>query len=105
MDADMRLTHPSLKILRFFQDSAATAEISGSDITKGTGLLSGTVYPVLLRFESLGLLTSRWEDVDPSAVKRPRRRFYRLTGEGARVARTALRELESAPGILLPEGA
>jgi PadR family transcriptional regulator PadR len=35
-------------------------------------------------------VTSRWEDVDPRAEKRPARRYYRLTAGGAVQASTAL---------------
>jgi PadR family transcriptional regulator PadR len=56
----------------------------------------GTLYKALGRLEEFGLLTSRWED--PAAVEgRPRRRLYELTGEGARVAGTALAERAVAP--------
>jgi len=34
----------------------------GFDIMDATGLTSGTVYPTLDRFESLGYVTSHWED-------------------------------------------
>ena len=37
-----------------------------------TGLTSGTVYPALDKLESLGYLTSRWED--PRAARRDKRR-------------------------------
>ena len=44
----------------------------------------GTLYKALTRLERQGLLASRWEDPQIAAAKsRPRRRFYRLTGEGA----------------------
>jgi PadR family transcriptional regulator PadR len=56
----------------------------------------GTLYKALSRLEEFGLLTSRWEDA--AAVEgRPRRRLYELTGEGARVARSALGEREVPP--------
>jgi PadR family transcriptional regulator, regulatory protein PadR len=45
----------------------------------------GTLYKALGRLESAGLLTSEWEDAT-AALGRPRRRLYRLTGEGVRVA-------------------
>ena len=37
-----------------------------------------------------GWLTSRWEDIKPEAEGRPRRRYYRLTEDGAERARIAL---------------
>jgi PadR family transcriptional regulator, regulatory protein PadR len=56
----------------------------GFDIMDATGLTSGTVYPTLDKLESIGYLTSRWED--PRAArreKRPPRRYFDLTGAGA----------------------
>jgi DNA-binding PadR family transcriptional regulator len=49
----------------------------------------GTLYKALSRLEEFGLLSSRWEDA-PAVDGRPRRRLYELTGEGARVAASAL---------------
>jgi PadR family transcriptional regulator PadR len=63
------------------------AEWWGSRIAPAAGLKSGTIYPALMRMERFGWLTSRWEDIDPSRAGRPRRRLYRLTGEGEQVAR------------------
>lgn len=49
----------------------------------------GTLYKALGRLEELGLLASRWEDA-AAVERRPRRRLYELTGEGARVAERAV---------------
>lgn len=57
-------------------------EISGADIQHTTGLSSGTLYPILLRLEQAGWLSSRWEQVNPAEVGRPRRRFYLITPTG-----------------------
>ncbi|MGD2070487.1 MAG: PadR family transcriptional regulator [Gemmatimonadota bacterium] len=55
----------------------------GFDIMELTGLASGSVYPILRRFEEHGLVESEWEDTEQAhAVGRPRRRHYRLTGTG-----------------------
>ncbi len=56
---------------------------------------SGTLYPILLRFEKAGFLESRWERDRPEDLGRPRRRFYRMTREGAQVAHQALNDLSS----------
>jgi DNA-binding PadR family transcriptional regulator len=48
----------------------------------------GTLYKALGRLEEFGLLSSRWEDAT-AAEGRPRRRLYRLTGQGAQAARRA----------------
>jgi PadR family transcriptional regulator len=94
------LSQQALRILKEFLEHPST-DLSGSGLIKATGLLSGTVYPILLRFERLGLLKSRWESDEPSRLGRPRRRLYRLTGEGAKVATDALRELATSASFLL----
>ena len=87
-----RLTHQSLRILRAFIENAPE-HLTGADLIRQTGLMSGTVYPVLLRFEEQGLLRSKWEREDPSSLGRPRRRLYRLTAEGQKLARRALQDV------------
>jgi len=67
----------------------------GLALTEWTGLPSGTVYPILARLESTRWAESWWEDIDPSAEKRPRRRMYRLTGGGELAARDAVRKQEA----------
>jgi DNA-binding PadR family transcriptional regulator len=62
----------------------------GAELGREAGLPSGTVHPILARLEGLGWITSSWEDVDPSEVGRPARRYYRLTGTGLDAARSAL---------------
>jgi DNA-binding PadR family transcriptional regulator len=43
----------------------------------------GTLYKALSRMTERGLLTAEWEDPDVAAAQnRPRRRFYRVSGEG-----------------------
>ena len=66
------------------------AEMYGLEICKAVGLAAGTVHPILYKFEDIGWLESRFEDIDPSEVGRPRRRYYRLTPDGAELARDAL---------------
>ena len=65
-------------------------EMYGLELSEETGLQAGTAYPILLRLEHEGWVTSRWEDVDPRAEKRPARRYYRLTADGAVQASAAL---------------
>ena len=89
---DPRLSHQTLRVLRVFLNEQPK-ETAGSDICKQTGLLSGTLYPILMRLERSGWLTSRWEQVDPRNAGRPRRRLYRLTGVGYNKASKAFSEL------------
>lgn len=69
---------------------APDEEHFGLEIAATSGLKSGSLYPILSRLEDHGWLTSRWEDVDPSAVGRPPRRYYKLTGSGHAFARQEL---------------
>lgn len=63
----------------------------GFDIMEETGLTSGTIYPALDRLERLGFARSEWEDARVAqAEKRPPRRYFRITPEGARELEEAL---------------
>src|SRR5947208_8338608 len=97
IDKDPRLTHASLKILRAFLESPMV-RLAGADIHKQSGVFTGTLYPVLLRFEAAGWLKSEWEDVDPKEVGRPRKRFYWLTPTGRARANAALASVSSRSG-------
>lgn len=63
--------------------------LSGVELGKLAGLLSGTLYPLLLRLEEAGLVTSSWEAGDPRELGRPRRRFYSITNAGRAFVRSA----------------
>ena len=65
----------------------------GLDIIKETGLASGSLYPILHRFEQRRLLTSCWEDLDIAVAgsRRPRK-LYKLDPSGAQAAEALLAE-------------
>ncbi len=66
----------------------------GLDMMEATGLPSGTVYPTLARMEARAYVESEWEEArDAKAAGRPRRRYYRMTAEGARALGEALERL------------
>lgn len=94
MQSDLRISRQGLLLLAAFLNHPLHA-VCGAELMKVTKLPSGTVYPILLRYEHHGLLTSDWESEDPAMIGRPRRRLYRLTRSGAAQARTALREISS----------
>ena len=100
MDAgrEPRLSFQTLRVLDVLLGSAA--ELSGMDIRRETELATGTLYPILMRLEEAGWLESRWEEVDPHEVGRPRRRLYRATAVGARKARAAFDQLGAGRGRL-----
>jgi PadR family transcriptional regulator, regulatory protein PadR len=95
-------SHETKLLLQMLLD-APMDETYGLEVVRATGLAAGSAYVILRRLEDEGLLDSRWEELDSSDAGRPPRRYYRLNGEGRRVAqretapqRRALRSL--APG-------
>ena len=81
-----RLSLQAIEVLAVMLEDP-TVDYYGLDLGKRVGVLTGTVYPLLRRLEDAGWLASAEEDIDPVAAGRPRRRLYRLTGEGQRAAR------------------
>lgn len=67
----------------------------GYDLMKDTGLLSGTLYPLLMRMADQGLVEAEWRE--PAQLGRPARHAYRLTGSGLALARDAADD-PSRPG-------
>ncbi|MFS2109442.1 PadR family transcriptional regulator [Sphingomonas sp. Sphisp140] len=57
----------------------------GYDLMKATGLLSGTLYPLLMRMTEQGLVEAEWRE--PAQAGRPPRHAYRLTANGYALAR------------------
>ena len=96
-DQDVRLTQPTLKVLRFLLEKPREGR-SGAEMSKATKVGSGTLYPMLARLEAAGWLTSEWEAIDPSEAGRPRRRFYKLTALGQNSTRVALSDLQMTAG-------
>jgi DNA-binding PadR family transcriptional regulator len=84
-----RMTLPTQLVLHALL-ADPTHEMYGLEICAAAGLASGTIHPILARFQRIGWLESRWEDVDPHNEGRPRRRYYRLNPDGAERARFAL---------------
>ncbi len=67
----------------------------GLDLGEATGLPSGTIYPIMARLERIKWVESDWEDPDAHIAQgRPRRRYYRLTREGAEAAAEALQNIQ-----------
>ena len=60
----------------------------GYDLSRSTGLRSGTLYPILIRLTERGWLEARW--AEPERAGRPPRHLYRLTFEGRLAAAGAI---------------
>lgn len=79
----MRLSPQTIRVLDAFLEAPKGWKY-GYDISRNTGLKSGTLYPILMRLADRELLESSWEAAE---VGRPPRHMYRLTPDGLRYAR------------------
>ncbi len=68
----------------------------GYDLMKETGLLSGTLYPLLMRMTDQGLVEAEWRE--PEQLGRPARHAYRLTADGIAFARDSAPARSNRPG-------
>jgi len=62
----------------------------GYDLSKETGLKSGTLYPTLMRLKEQGLLVSEWRE--PTQPGRPPRHVYQLSVTGLALAKAQARD-------------
>jgi PadR family transcriptional regulator, regulatory protein PadR len=102
MGAPPRMTLQTLRVLALLAEQPLEHHY-GLAIATGTGLPTGTIYPILARFEQAGWVTSDWETIDPAAEGRPRRRFYRLTAVGEQQTRQALSEARKSLSAPWPQ--
>ena len=79
----LRLSPQSLLVLDVFLDHAEDWKY-GYDLSRVTGLKSGTLYPILMRMAERSLLETQWEAAEPG---KPPRHMYRFTPDGLRFAR------------------
>lgn len=86
------ITSQACSILDVFLEDPQTPRY-GLELMKLTGLSSGTVYPVIYRFERAGWLTATQEPIDTQKAGRRRRRAFQITPEGIRGAQMAKAEL------------
>lgn len=71
----------------------------GYDISRETGLKSGTLYPLLIRLHDQGFLEAEWR---PSAkAGLPPRHAYRLTASGIALARDMRTATKGFPSMRL----
>jgi DNA-binding PadR family transcriptional regulator len=81
MTKEQRITANTERIVTLFARDPAT-ELAGADVERATKIAKGTVYPSLTRMHRRGWLTYRWEQIDPKQEGRPRKRLYKITGQG-----------------------
>jgi DNA-binding PadR family transcriptional regulator len=79
----LRLSPQTLEVLEAFLQAPSDWKY-GYDISRNTGLKSGTLYPILIRLAERKLLQTSWETVEAGT---PPRHLYRLTPDGLLFAR------------------
>jgi len=79
----LRLSPQTLLVLDAFLERAEEWKY-GYDLSRVTGLKSGTLYPILMRLAEKQLLETQWEAGEPG---KPPRHMYRFTPDGLRFAR------------------
>lgn len=90
--------------------AVASGHRYGFDLMDAAALSSGAVYQALAALERAGYVRSRWEHPDiAERGKRPRRRYYAITGAGKRALadaaerRQAVTRRVPAPGKEEPD--
>ena len=79
----LRLSRQTLQVLDAFLQYPQEWTY-GYDLSRSTGLKSGTLYPILMRLAERKLLETSWETAEQG---KPPRHLYRLTPAGMRFAR------------------
>jgi PadR family transcriptional regulator PadR len=87
----LRRTPQTVQVLREFLDTPLEWR-HGYDLSRKSGLKSGTLYPILIRLTENRLLETRWQ---ASKSGTPPRHMYRLTRAGTRFARECVAETRS----------
>jgi len=83
MALPFRLSRQTVQVLEAFLETPTDWRY-GYDISRDTGLKSGTLYPILIRLAEHKLLETCWETTEAG---KPPRHMYRLTRDGLRFAR------------------
>ncbi|MBZ5560945.1 MAG: PadR family transcriptional regulator [Acidobacteriia bacterium] len=83
-----RLSRETLLVLDRFLERPADWRY-GYELSRSTGLKSGTLYPILMRLQKYTLLEACWVTTEDGV---PPRHTYRLTPNGLELARAKLAE-------------
>lgn len=88
----VRMSSQAVAVLQALKGNGRTWSY-GYDLSKVTGLKSGTLYPILMRLHDEGWLENNWEQ--SAGPGRPPRHLYRLTAVGSAAASRALKTAAS----------
>lgn len=91
MRLTIRFSHQTFDLLEILLEQPCAWRY-GYDLSRVTGLKSGTLYPILMRLTERGWLETRWEAVENG---KPPRHMYRLTADGLELAREEIKLRQS----------
>lgn len=94
-----RISTQTSQVLERFVERP-TAWRYGYELSRETGLKSGTLYPILMRLAKHSLLETRWVMTEEGV---PPRHTYRLTPKGLELARAKLSEARAVRVVRRPE--
>ncbi len=87
-----RLSRETLLVLDRFLEHPTDWRY-GYELSRATGLKSGTLYPILMRLQKHTLLEARWVTTEEGV---PPRHTYRLTPNGLELARAKVTEARAS---------
>lgn len=87
----MRKTHTLIQVASALMDNPSGRHW-GYNLTKTARVRSGALYPILHRMLHEGWLDDGWEDQAEITGRRPARRYYELTTQGAEALGALLSE-------------
>ena len=85
----------TLRVLERFVENP-TAWRYGYELSRDTGLKSGTLYPILMRLAKYSLVETKWVMTEEGV---PPRHTYRLTPEGIELVRATFTRARSSRWI------
>lgn len=94
MDRKYRINTTALRVMKVLYDQL-DGQHYGASLGRDTEIGNGTLYPILDKLETLGLITGEWE-TEPQG-RRPRF-FYRLTSDGIQAFETERNKLFGPAG-------
>jgi PadR family transcriptional regulator PadR len=96
MDSKMRRSPQTTLVLAEFLQAEREWRY-GYDLSRATGLKSGTLYPILMRLAERGMLETSWETgAEVAGTGRPPRHIYKLTRDGLRYAQAEVAAAKAA---------
>ncbi|MFI9772924.1 PadR family transcriptional regulator [Streptomyces sp. NPDC052415] len=85
-----------VRIIQAYLGSDPSQPMYATELMETARVGSGSLYPALARMEAKGWIVEEREDINPSEAGRPARRYFRMTGNGAREAHAALVKLSDS---------